>query len=373
MKHVLIFLLVIMFFGYTKNVKAQQAEQKVLVTLQSNEDIVYNESCIPMSFTQGNLYLVTKTGDQIFTYDNSGKQGPFKDFKSANIKACKLEEKPENICSVIKKEEQAQSQYIQNNEDGSIKIVYKGKSYTDFAQILQVATSSDGSKIAVTGLNAKFEPLFLSPEGKMISLKGETQQLVISPLGNIAIAAMKGDKNLKIPTEKEVDSLSKQLEQDLQSIDFSKMTPEEIQAFSEKMEGKYGTSDTASKNPDSYLYLNDGRKLGPYKFGGYTSENPAFCKTGGENWYFIAQNKLYINGTMVKDFGETSVTTCDVWISPDGKRYAAYMNYEKVLFSDGQSYPFPFQIKTETEKGKVYLIWIGLDSKKQLILYKKAL
>jgi hypothetical protein len=350
----------------------QPAEQKVLVTLQSNEEILYYESCIPMSFTDGNLYLVTRQDNQIYVYDNGVRKGPFKDTKSANIRNCGATNNSTS-CSIWKGEEADQGKFMSFGSDGNVKINYNGKSIGDFQQISQMISAANGNKIALYGMNAKFEPLFMTPAGNVIPLAGEPQQIVISPSGNLAIVTMKGSENLKIPTPEEVAQKAQQMQDEFNSVDFSKMTPEEMQAFSQKIQEKYGTGQTEDNNPDYYFWLSDGKKLGPFKLGGSAGQNPSFCTTGGDNWYFIADEKLYINGLMIKDFTEYAPSLCQVWISTDGKRYAAYMGYEKLAFSDGQTYQSPMQIKSDLQNGKAYLTWLSLDTKNQLILFKKAL
>jgi hypothetical protein len=63
---------------------------------------------------------------------------------------------------------------------------------------------------------------------------------------------------------------------------------------------------------------------------------------------------------------------CNLWISKDSKRYAV-VSYDKILFNDGESYPYPLEIEYISENGKVYLSWVALENKINLILYKKEL
>jgi hypothetical protein len=353
--------------------KAQQAEQKVLVTLQNGEEPVYSESFIPLSFTDQGLYLVTRSNNQFFVYENGSRKGPF---KSPPAKSFTNNSANSGNNSVVKKSASADNidKYVTVGDDGQMNIVYNGKTFTDFTQVTNLVVSDNGSKIAAIGLTPNWEPLFLTPDGKVIPLDGEVASLIISPSGSIAIVTMKGSKTKTLDdSQSQMDNIQKMAEE-LQSVDFSKMTPEQITAFNENLQKKYGLSNNnESSSPDFYMYLSSGKKIGPYKLGGYASDNPAFNITGGDNWYFIDENKLYVNGTLLKDFGDSSPSTNNIWLSPDGKRYAAFLNYEKLVFTDGQSFESPLDIKSDIQNGKAYLTWLTYNSNKQIVLYNKAL
>lgn len=352
----------------TNPLLAQQAEQKVLITLQKNEEPMYYESCIPMSFTHGSLKLVTRVGNEYFFYDNGTRKGPFKK-TSIPYNDCS-EAYISSNCSVFQSESNNYEKFIQNAGNDRVKVVYNGKTYTEFSQITQLAVSANESKIAVLGTNDDWEPLFLTPDGKLIELQGEFQKIAISPSGAVAIVSMGGSEiessgNTAVNYEK--------MAAEMESADLSSMTPEEITTFMDNIQAKYGIeTNNQDEEVESYLYINSGKKLGPFNFG-YATDNPAFCVTGGDNWYFLSENKLFVNGTMIKDFGENAPSLCDVWISADGKRYAAFIGYEKLVFSDGQSYPAPLQIKAEVLNGKAYLTWLCLNPSNQIVLYKKAI
>ena len=54
-----------------------QATKKVLLTLQSDETLQISESCIGLSYTANQLYVVTRKGDKLFVYENGQRKGPF--------------------------------------------------------------------------------------------------------------------------------------------------------------------------------------------------------------------------------------------------------------------------------------------------------
>jgi hypothetical protein len=364
----------LLIFGLCSTLSAQQAEQKVLVTLQNGEEPMYYESCIPMSFAGGNLFLVTRLNNQFFVYDKGTRKGPFKDASSIVMPDCKEGEGNSSNCAVLKQEAEYNEKYIKTGDDGKMKIVYNGKTYSEISQVNQLVVSANGLKIAVLGTNDNLEPLMLTPEGKIIALQGEAEKLLLSPSGSLAIVSMKGSTTQTLANQQDQMANYEKMAAEMQSVDMSKMTPEEITTYLQNIQKKYGiATNEQSNSPDFYIFLSDGRKLGPYKLGGYTSDNPAFCITGGDNWYFIDDNKLFVNGSMLKDFGDNSPSTCNIWLSPDGKRYAVFMNYSNLVFSDGQSYPSPLQINAKVENGKALLTWLSLNNKNQIVLYKKTL
>ncbi|MBN2484953.1 MAG: hypothetical protein JXB34_03165 [Bacteroidales bacterium] len=352
---------------------AQQAEQKVLVSLQKGEEPMYYESCIPMSFANGNLHLVTRAGGQFYVYENGTRKGPFKN--TSNIAAGNCDDATGNSsdCAVREWYPDLYDKFVKTTNDGQIKVVYNGKTYNEFENVNNIVFSENGLKIAVLGTNEEWEPLFLTPEGTIIALEGEPERIIISPNGSTAIAVIKGSETKTLSdTETQLANMQKMAEE-MQSADFASMTPEQMEAFSKNLQQKYGFSDNSnSNNPDYYLYTSNGKKLGPFKFVS-DGNNPAFNITGENNWYFIDDNKLFVNGTLLKNFGDSSPSACNIWLSPDGKRYAAFNGYEKLVFSDGQAYLNPLQIKAELINGKAYLTWLSLNTNNQMVLFKKAI
>jgi hypothetical protein len=113
-------------------------------------------------------------------------------------------------------------------------------------------------------------------------------------------------------------------------------------------------------------------KLGPYDAKDFSDNNPAFTKTGGDNWFMILNNTLYINGDLKQKFEDFSLSPCRVWLSKDGKRYAVVSD-DSILFSDGSSYPYPVKIDSQEKNGKVFMIWLSLEKKKDLAIYSREL
>lgn len=375
MKQLILSILLPAFVLFPEICSAQQAEQKVLATLQSGEEPMYAESCIPLSFTNGNLYLVTRKNNQYFVYENGTRKGPFNAAPANALNNCTENSGGGSNCAVKKSNNNVRfEKYVKVGSNGQMQISYNGKTYSEITQVTEIVESDNGLKIAALGTNAQWEPYFLTPDGKIIPLEGEIASLILSPSGNTAIVTMKGSETKTLnDAEVQMANIQKMAEE-MQSVDMGSMTPDQMTAFIEGLQKKYGISDNAqSGSPDYYMYLSNGNKIGPYKLDGYAGDNPAFNVSGGDNWYFIDDNKLYINGLLVKDFGDNSPSVCNTWISADGKRYATFLGYEKLVFSDGQTYADPIQIEAKTENGKTYLIWLTLNANNQVVLYKKAI
>jgi hypothetical protein len=124
--------------------------------------------------------------------------------------------------------------------------------------------------------------------------------------------------------------------------------------------------------PVAYIYMNDGKKLGPYPKDAFFTDNPAFCITAGENWMMTVENKLYVNGTLLANLGSENVPNNTIWLSPDGKRFVI-IAYDKISFSDGSSYAFPILVKKSLKEGKILLTWVSLENGKDIVLYSKPL
>lgn len=350
---------------------AQQAEQKVLVTLQNGETPMYSESCIPMSFSDGVLKLVTRANGQYYYYENGTRKGPFKDTKTIAVSNCNNTGK--TGCTAVRNESNQMDKFIGYGDDGRYIVTYNGRKYNEFAQVAHIAIA-ENQKIAVLGKNDAEKLLFLTPEGKVIPVEGDPDKVIISPKGTFAIAVVKGTKTRTSADDETMMNNMMLMAAEFQSADFASMSPQEMEAFTKKLQKKYGIEDNSQpQKTDYYLYTSTGIKSGPFTLDGSTYDNPSFNISGGENWYFVDDNKLYINGVLVKTFEYSSPSTCNVWISADGKRWAAFPGYENLIFSDGQTFPAPLNIEVNTESGKQYLTWLTLNKQNQIILYRKAL
>ena len=86
----------------------------------------------------------------------------------------------------------------------------------------------------------------------------------------------------------------------------------------------------------------------------------------------VIGNKLYVDGTLLKDFGDFYINPCDIWLSEDGRRYAV-RSYDKLVFSDGNEYSFPLKVIWEKKNGVIHLSWVSFENERDIVLYSRDL
>jgi hypothetical protein len=197
------------------------------------------------------------------------------------------------------------------------------------------------------------KPRLITQTGVTMDLVGMPSYNCSSPSGKIVIIVANKEYN---PAE------------EFQNVDFSKMTVEQMNKLTQEIEEKQKNAPP----PEAYLYFNDGKKLGPYPIDSFSGNNPAFCKTGGENWFMTIGRKLYVNGAVLADLGSDNVSNDDIWLSPDGKRYAI-KTYDNIKFSDGSTFNYPLMIRFSQKDGKTWITWVSLENERDIVLYSKPL
>jgi hypothetical protein len=193
----------------------------------------------------------------------------------------------------------------------------------------------------------------ISSESTVQPIKANISELLVSNSGKKFLAI-----------EKQGD----EIDPNLMNIDYSKLTTDQIMKMARDMEEKK----KSAGEPQAFIYTTGGKKFGPYPVESISDYNPAFCKTGGENWYMLIDNTLYINGIKIKEFTDITPSTCNIWISTDGKRYVV-IDYDKMYFSDGSKYNAPIKITTANKDGKTLFKWVAFENGKELISYSREL
>lgn len=328
-----------------------QVNKQVLLKLQLGETIITGESCVEITNQGNTLYVVTQQGDNVYVYEGGQRKGPFKSFNAARVKDCGSNNN--EACAVYKAEDSEIQDYIASADDGRMTIKFNGKSYGPYKFIKELFLSKDKSTFVATVASDDMQFFIVTPEG---SIK--------PPSGSVHSVSVSHSQKKFIALEKENEGLDPSMLQ----ADFSNMTTEQLMKMAKEMEEKQKNAG----EPKAYVYTNGGKKFGPYPAGGVSDNNPAFCKTGGDNWYMVLDNALYINGLKVKTFNDINPSACNVWISADGKRWMV-SDYEKMMFSDGASYNAPIKISTENKEGKTILKWISFENEKELISYSREL
>jgi hypothetical protein len=329
-----------------------QVVKKTLLTMQPGEKLQNSESCIELSMASGQLYVVTRKGDQIFIYEGGQRKGPFA------MDAVKLKNCSDNAytpCAVYDPDQpDAMSEMISVTSTGGMAIKFKGKTYGPYKMVTDIQVAVDKSWfVALVLQNGKFS--VVSSDGQVLPIDGPASKLKVSSNGKKFLVVSKEGDGMDV---------------EMMSMDMSKMTEEKMMEFVKKQAEKQQKAGP----PQTTIISNGGKKYGPYPSANLSDNNPAFCKTGGDNWYMIMDNALYVNGIKLKQFStdQVSLITCDTWISADGKRYA-YTSYTNLVFSDGSVFPSPIRMDIEIKDGKTFLKWIGLENERNLVSYTKEL
>jgi hypothetical protein len=325
--------------------------RKVLVTLQEDEIIVATESCLPLDITGENLFLVTRLGNRFYLYDGGQRRGPYESLENVNLSPCETDRYGVE-CSVFSDPDPAtNNEFIGMTDEGKFVINFKGKAYGPVQYLSQVHVWPDQSGFVAIGMDAQMKASLLTSEGVNMSLEGSVEKLHFSPEGKNYVFAVEENPALDNP---------------LLTMDLSKMSPEEIMKIVQEQEAK----NKAAGPPKAYIYSYKRAKLGPFDAKEFSGDNPAFAKTGGDNWFMILNNALYINGDLKKKFESFHLSSCRVWLSKDGERYAIVSD-DSILFSDGSAYAFPIKIDSVEKDGKILMVWVSLENKTDLVLYSR--
>lgn len=329
-----------------------QAIRQNLFSIGIDEIPVYDESRIYLENSGNKVSMVTMNFDsRYFLYENGEKKGPFENSDSCGFE---FEVNEENMSSGIYNYEGAniQEDLVYNNENYQQMIRAGDKNYGPFESVMSVYADKNGKFLmALTTEGMKFS--ILTTNGAIIPLDGTPHGTSVSPSQNKVMIVVVKEENPAL---------------EYMSLDFSKMTQDEIMKVVKEMEEKQKNAPP----PEAFIYLNDGKKFGPFPKDPVFGGNPGFCKTGGDNWVFLIEKDLYVNGSLLASLPVDYVSIGDIWLSEDGKRYAI-ISYERILFSDGQSFEYPLKIKRVEKDGKTWLNWISLENKTEVVLYSKAL
>ena len=334
------------------NAQGNNAVKTKLFSISTNEKPVYSECKLYMSSSGTTVSLVTRDDNgKFYVYEKGGKSGPIDNFR-------KIVQEPQDdkdiMSSSLYVSERATNQegMVTANDEGKMLIKSGGKTYGPYQGVLDAYTGDDG-KLTAAIIVEDMKPSLLTQTGTLVKLEGTPSFTNISPSG----------KKILIVSIKEYDPSKELLNQDL-----SKLSVAELQKLSKKIEEEKNNAPP----PQAYIYINDGEKLGPYPKDAFSTDNPSFCVTAGENWMMTIDNKLYVNGTLLSNLGSEYVANNTIWLSPDAKRFAI-ITYEKITFSDGSSFQFPLLVKKSQKDGKIWLNWVSLENEKEIVLYSKPL
>jgi hypothetical protein len=329
-----------------------QGNRQKLFSIGKEEITVYGETQIYLENTSTRVIMVTMDfNGKYYLYDIDGRKGPFDDVDSCGFNPGEVDT---DMYSSIYNYEGASLglDLLSFNDEGRTMVRAGNKTYGPFESVTNIYTDKSGKfTMAITSEGMNFS--LLTSNGTLLPLESIPYASSVSSSLNKAFVVVVKEEN---PAA------------DYMNLDFSKMTQDELMKIAREIEEKQKNAPP----PEAYVYLNDGKKFGPYQQESIFGGNPFFCKTGGDNWGLLLDKKLYVNGSLLAELPVEYVSAGDIWLSEDGKRFVI-ISIEKILFSDGQSFANPLKVKMQKEGDKTWFSWICLENETDVVLYSKAL
>jgi hypothetical protein len=347
--------------------------QKVLLTLAAGEQLLYAESSLSLFDTDGGLQVcASNSNGQYFVYKNNNKLGPYSDLQ----KVAGLIEYPDEFVnddnSNMLVNEAYNENFVSMDENGNSYITFGNKKWGPYSLVKDLYLSKQNQKfwaVVVLPQTDYTKPLqyqLIGSSAQAVNIKGEPYDLKVNKDLSMATLAAKHE----IRGEVDVAALNKYNEEleKLMAEMGDELDMDKLAEMVNEM-GKLGEQSQLQAT-DFYVYSSKGSGHGPFKTMLIGEKNPAFCSSEGSNWYFIADGFLYKNGSKTASLTDTDINK--IWWSANAQSYA-YSTYEKLVFSSGEQYPFPLEMKTVNENGKTTLKWLALEDGHKFVLYSKTL
>jgi hypothetical protein len=327
-----------------------QVKRQILFTIGPGETVLYGKSEIFLENSGGKVSLVTVDGNsKYFFYDKGIRKGPFENSSDCNFETAKDDESL--YTSIYNSDGANHGHNLVSATDNGLSVIHAGdKTYGPFESVLNVWADKNGKFLmAITSEGTKYNMVSIS--GSNIPLEGLPYATNIGPSGNkIVITVIRDEDPALAYISRDISNLSE--------VEFLKISHE----IEEKQKN--------AAPPEAYIYTNEGKKFGPYSKSVMYGGNPFFCQTSGDNWLLLAGTELFVNGLFLAKIPMDTVSSGDLWVSEDGKRYAV-ITYDNIFFSDGQSFQYPQRIRMVKKDGKTWFNWISIENKTDVILYSR--
>jgi hypothetical protein len=319
--------------------------QTVVYTLEPGEKILDAESTIAMSAEAEDVILVLAKNEEqnppYFVFRDGKKTGPYAKLGDAMSAAYEgredIQGKRHECASYEPGEPPDEARPETDYGAGGKQVVkFKGKSLGSYVMIFTTQATPDGAAAYYTASDND-KAWFGSSDGRVVSFGGIPGEFKFSPDGKNAAVLVQGKLSLA----------------DMNNM--SKLSPEKIAAVMQEQEKKY-------------LYTIDGRSFGPFE-SSFESYSFWYAKSTNDLYYRVGDD-IFRNGALM--FKAESFDNCQFYPSPDGKTYAM-SDYERIVFSDGQSYPSPLDVVVLQRAGKTVWRWIALENEKKLVVYERTL
>lgn len=331
-------------------VMTNKAAGKILFSIGTGEYPLFNGSFIELSPIGTRVTVITTdNADRIFVYENGKRKGPFKEI--TEIKVTLPEDNPEEYDPVLRRESDTDyEKYLQYSDTGEITLKFGGRSFGPFQFILEFFSTSDKSAFSAVVMKGG-KPQIITSSGNRYDPDGQPIYTCASASGkSMMVTVVKENNPDKQPITGAISGLS---------------TDE-----SAKPEKK--TEVKQLRPPEAFIWFQDGKKFGPYDPRKINANNPAFDKTGGENWLLTIDSKLYINGAFVRDLINEHISPANIWLTEDGKRYVI-IGYNRIEFSDGSTFINPLKIRISVEGKKITVWWLLLENERDVVFYSKTI
>jgi hypothetical protein len=310
-----------------------------LATLGPDEYIVTNESVLLTGGAAGCLaddyFLVTearRSGKNAFyTYDKTGRKGPFDKMTESMLRNCGGDTEAHKFYL----DNGMSPEGLEMGPDPANRrlqfVTFNGKKIGPFQQILMAAAAPDKSRAFAVGVRDKILH-FASTDGRDVAAAGIPEKLVFNADGSKAVLLCKGHITLYEGMDIKAENM------DLSSLE------------------------------DTTLYALDGKKYGPFKKN--TDFGDVWFLAGSPDWLFTVGPTAYFNGVPLKPFAE-QIGKSSFWID-DASRYA-WLEDDKLKFSDGASFPNPVMLRWEKKAGRTTLCWISLLPNRDVVAYSRGI
>jgi hypothetical protein len=331
----------------------QEIKRELLLTIPENETMVTGESRFVVGCTSKQNCIITRDNEKskFYTYQNGTKIGAFNSIYDAFNKNS-INESNNSNSLVMSDDVLRSTDFVTVNDSGLFLLNHLGKVYGPYKLLMNAVISEDKQVFHAIVRTEDNRQAMVSNAYAPIFLEGNIMTLSASSSGKTALVCVMSG----------IDVMGEMIK--LKELNLS---DEEYQARLMKLMEESAKQTAASLMT---VYTSNGHKFGGYVKEKIGSANPSFCKTGGEHWMMIFENKLYVDGSVVTDFKDGLIGLNDVWISADGVKYI-YRTDEKLVFSDGRTYDYPLMLDYCKESNEI--TWVVLENKNTFVKYSYKL
>jgi len=310
---------------------------RTFVTLGPHEHIVSEESCLLASggCLADDFFVVTREdvgGKTVYyTYDKSGRKGPFDKITENMLRSCAGNVEPRKFY----RDEEASMEGLNMAPDSAKPenqyVEFQGQRIGPFQQVYAMVAAPDKSRAFAAGVRDK-KLHFASTDGRDVVAVGMPDKIVLTGDAGKAVLLCKGTLTMYPGLDLKPESM------DLSHAD------------------------------DTTLFTLDGKKFGP--FAEAAAFGDVWALAHSPDWLFTVGPTAYFNGAPLKTFAEP-ISKSRFWI--DDASHYGWLQEEKLMFSDGASFPNPVMLQWEKKGGRTTICWISILPNRNVVGYSRTL